>query len=144
LARGKNIDLGMVAKLWPTPDATPRGATPNFTGKRPSGHKESFNLQTAAKMWPTPTTRDHKGANSDEHLAKARGYHDQLPNAVKMEGHSSGSLNPAWVEWLMGFPAGWTNLTAEELRPELKTASPDSNPLETQSSARSSSKSEGQ
>ena len=141
LARGKNIDLGMVAKLWPTPDATPRGATPNFTGKRPSGHKESFNLQTAAKMWPTPTTRDHKGANSDEHLAKARGH---LPNAVKMEGHSSGSLNPEWVEWLMGFPAGWTNLTAEELRPELKTASPDSKPSETQSSPRSSSKSDGQ
>ena len=22
----------------------------------------------------------------------------------------SGSLNPAWVEWLMGFPPGWTDL----------------------------------
>jgi hypothetical protein len=23
-----------------------------------------------------------------------------------------GSLNPTWVEWLMGFPLGWTDLRA--------------------------------
>ncbi len=23
-----------------------------------------------------------------------------------------GRLNPAWVEWLMGFPIGWTDLDA--------------------------------
>jgi hypothetical protein len=23
-----------------------------------------------------------------------------------------GSLNPTWVEWLMGYPTGWTNLNA--------------------------------
>jgi hypothetical protein len=22
----------------------------------------------------------------------------------------SGALNPQWVEWLMGFPVGWTDL----------------------------------
>lgn len=33
---------------------------------------------------PTPATRDYKGANSPEHLAKARGHHDQLPNAIAM------------------------------------------------------------
>ena len=22
----------------------------------------------------------------------------------------SGQLNPTWVEWLMGFPLGWTDL----------------------------------
>lgn len=27
---------------------------------------------------------------------------------------TSGSLNPAWVEWLMGFPTGWTDLEASE------------------------------
>jgi DNA (cytosine-5)-methyltransferase 1 len=32
-----------------------------------------------------------------------------LPKAVKaIEG--TGSLNPTWVEWLMGFPDGWTDL----------------------------------
>ena len=100
-------------------------------------------------MWPTSATRDHKGTNSEEHLARERGHHDQLPNAVKMEQMwptpcsrgddkggpvglgggqgakeklkkmvgkdmqkkmSCGSLNPAWVELLMGYPPDWTTL----------------------------------
>jgi hypothetical protein len=24
----------------------------------------------------------------------------------------NGALNPTWVEWLMGFPLGWTDLAA--------------------------------
>ena len=27
-----------------------------------------------------------------------------------LEGSVGGSLNPAWVEWLMGWPIGWTDL----------------------------------
>jgi len=27
----------------------------------------------------------------------------------------SGSLNPTWVEWLMGYPLGWTDLDASEM-----------------------------
>lgn len=68
--------------------------------------------------WPTPATRDAKGANGPEHLAKARGHHDQLPNAVVLSGlrapeetgaastPASTRLNPAFVEWLMGWPEG--------------------------------------
>ena len=26
-----------------------------------------------------------------------------------------GQLNPTWVEWLMGFPLGWTDLNASEM-----------------------------
>lgn len=29
-------------------------------------------------------------------------------------GRTHGSLNPMWVEWLMGFPPGWTDLDASE------------------------------
>ena len=29
----------------------------------------------------------------------------------------SGSLNPAWVEILMGFPLGWTDVDCEEPKP---------------------------
>jgi hypothetical protein len=130
-----SLRVQVVKRMWPSPQAS------DYKNMDTANQKM---LSSEVKMWPTPTTRDHKGANSDEHLAKARGHHDQLPNAVKMAGHSNGSLNPEFVTWLMGFPAGWTNLTAEELRPELKTAPPDSKPSETQSSPRSSSKSEGQ
>jgi hypothetical protein len=57
------------------------------------------------KKWPTPAARDYRHPNK-------KTYHDrggnkkgeQLPNAV------GGPLNPTWVEWLMGWPLGWTDL----------------------------------
>ena len=92
----------------------------------------------ASQMWPTPTARDCKGANSLKHLTqpKTQGNNHhvrQLANAVKLfitpcasdaqgshggKNHRSlrtdvaGQLNPTWVEWLMGFPPGWTDLKA--------------------------------
>jgi len=97
--------------LWPTPDASPRGATPNFTGTRPSGHKESLNLQTAVKMYPTPTATMHKGS-SPAALTRKNGRdrsNDRLDHAIQAQ-EGSGQLNPQWVEWLMGYPEGWTDL----------------------------------
>ena len=31
-----------------------------------------------------------------------------------MAAGNGGQLNPTWVEWLMGFPLGWTDLSASE------------------------------
>jgi DNA (cytosine-5)-methyltransferase 1 len=33
-----------------------------------------------------------------------------LEEKKKMTAGHGGSLNPTWVEWLMGFPLGWTDL----------------------------------
>ena len=66
------------------------------------------------RTWPTPTT----------HLAKEGGYPAEYTRntpsltavAMGSEGrpHSSGYLNPDWVEWLMGVPTGWTDLGSWE------------------------------
>jgi len=77
--------------LWPTPTTHARESSPNRDGG-PS-------LATAARLWPTPVARDYKGA----------GMRGQLPTTVS-EVEGSGKLNPVWVEWLMGFPIGWTDL----------------------------------
>lgn len=95
---------------------------------------------TDAPLLPTPAARDCKGANSMKHLTREgkRNHTDQLANAVKLfptptarcstgpsqtetrQGGSDlqteigGQLNPTWVEWLMGFPTGWTDLDALE------------------------------
>ena len=109
---------------WPTPTASQRGSrsedlivNKSTVQRRESGQKRGMDLQTAAKMWPTPAARDWKGANGYERTKEKlengeRAQMGQLPNAVMMqEGKQiSGSLNPQWVEWLMGYPEGWTDL----------------------------------
>ena len=66
-------------------------------------------LAKATKFWLTPVASDGKRAAtmSSETLrtGKANG------NLAQQVAHQqSGSLNPAWVEWLMGYPIGWTDL----------------------------------
>ena len=51
--------------------------------------------------WPTPNARD---ATRD--ISPKR---DRLPDAVGSNANT-GRLNPTWVEWLMGWPMGWTGL----------------------------------
>jgi len=74
------------------------------------------NLEEAVahRMWPTPTTRDYKGGRKPETLkAAGRGATNSLNDALTCHGEY-GHLNPEWVEWLMGFPAGWTDLDHSE------------------------------
>jgi site-specific DNA-cytosine methylase len=59
--------------------------------------------------------RDYKGMNTPEGLTRKDGKSrmDQLPNAVAYGGTQTpqkAQLNPSWVEWLMGWPIGWTDL----------------------------------
>jgi hypothetical protein len=62
-------------------------------------------------MWPTPTAcQGHNnsamnaGTGGRAMLAAAASSDEE---AKAMAG---GALNPTWVEWLMGFPLGWTDL----------------------------------
>ena len=58
-------------------------------------------------LWPTPTTQDASNNGGPSQLKR-----NTLPlNAAVTNGNpSSGSLNPTWIEWLMGYPQGWTDL----------------------------------
>ena len=35
----------------------------------------------------------------------------------------TGSLNPTWIDWLMGYPVGWTDLKVSEIALSLKSQS---------------------
>jgi len=58
-------------------------------------------------MWPTPTASDYKGTPKNRFMGSET-YRSNLTEAVRENQHS-GHLNPDWVEWLMGYPSGWTN-----------------------------------
>ena len=107
----ENLRNGLAAavKLWPTP-CTPNGGRVNRPedienkGTRPDGRKVQVSLESAVKMIPTPCSIDHKtGA-----CATAR-RRDKLWEWVEPT-KETGSLNPNWVCWLMGWPTGWTAL----------------------------------
>ena len=105
---------GKMPAMWPTP-TTQEVEHPNAeltaTGRRKSKNGEtshSLGLADAVKIWPTPTARDGKGASGHKKLA--RRLADLTIQARMQDGVTSGSLNPMWVEWLMGFPIGWTDL----------------------------------
>lgn len=125
------------ARLWPTPTAVWRPMEGNvrilrekvLAGEMSEQEatamlgKSPFEAQgTIPQMWPTPAARDYRGANGyettlDKMEQGRRAHLDQLPNAVQVvEGKAiRGTLNPMWVEWLMGFPLGWTDLKPSEM-----------------------------
>ena len=122
-ARDKDIRQKMdeqTMKLWPTPNA--------WDGNRGPRSKENLiekshqiNLISAVKdaqdpdpvhMWPTPRARDYKdGPSIPPSVREGRRSHNLGTKVVEStQTKASGSLNPTWVEWLMGYPKGWTDL----------------------------------
>jgi hypothetical protein len=71
---------------------------------------------TDVGLWPTPTATDHKGRCYHGNLHG--NYWLALPGAISLtEGRGVQSpvkINPAFLEWLMGFPVGHTELPASE------------------------------
>ena len=54
-------------------------------------------------------------------------YRSQLCELVEVSPWGKiGPMNPAWVEWLMGFPIGWTDLSASETPSCHRCSSPSS------------------
>jgi len=97
--KGKQQSLTTAVRIWPTPRASSGG--PDFAKLERS--KTGMRLPTAVALYPTPTVQDAKNNG-----AQAQQERNMRPlNAV-----IGGSLNPEWVEWLMGWPGGWTDLAA--------------------------------
>lgn len=74
--------LGKDGSFLPTPSANSYGSNQGGGAGRTGKVRPSLNSMAKHNMWPTPRTSDATG----------------------------GPLNPMWVEWLMGYPEGWTEL----------------------------------
>ena len=65
--------------------------------------------ETGFGLWPTPVSSEGPGGKNVIKLTdviEGKRY-THKGDQRKMDG----SLNPQWVEWLMGFPIGWTDLS---------------------------------
>jgi site-specific DNA-cytosine methylase len=117
-----SLNLADTVRLWPTPTASdPEGGVVknvelnngNFSRTNKKGVRWGVKLKDAVshvEMLPTPTARDWKGGRKPETLKKAgRTENNSLPDKVNAQIKTTGSLNPDWVEWLMGYGQGYTD-----------------------------------
>jgi len=129
---GKSSNRGLAASaaMWPTPTSSLGTNGGRVTPAKAREGGTLIKALSARTMWPTPTVcgnYNRKGASkSGDGLATAvlkcatptardwrsekasQATHDR--NSRPLSEQIGGLLNPTWVEWLMGWPIGWTDL----------------------------------
>ena len=116
--------------MWTTPSATD-GARGGVITEKMTGTSLAQQIKTPAK-WPTPTVDDSSNVSrqSGAFQSLTRSVREMLPrptvqdasnnggpsqmerNTPPLNAVAGGALNPTWVEWLMGWPLGWTDCGA--------------------------------
>lgn len=69
--------------------------------------KGPLNLSMQVKtphLWPPPAAREYRD--------NGRSPSEMNRNSTTLATIAGGQLSPMWVEWLMGYPIGWTELNA--------------------------------
>jgi hypothetical protein len=109
-------------EMYPTPRAANPGSRPNGKGGkilaeevlikeglRMRGEKLHGGTKTQ-QTYPTPRCFMHKDALQDRGKSNLGEVINGMENMTV-----SGQLNPEWVEWLMGWTIGWTDLNPLEM-----------------------------
>ena len=83
-------------KAWPSPQAR------DWKGGRVSEATAAKNSRPLSEvvMWATPQVDDSKNSGSNKKRRQGLASQTHQKNT---------QLNPDWVEWLMGWPVGWTS-----------------------------------
>ena len=103
------LPLTTAVSMWPTPTTQDN---PQVRGDgKATGNKRGTTLGGAVRKWPTPRASEWKGvgpigSKSHQHRLDRKYLDATVQEAEQRTGH----LNPTWVEWLMGWPIGWTDL----------------------------------
>jgi hypothetical protein len=129
--------LATAVKMWPTPDTCAGGTGPSQlnrdsprlativkhprlwntpkardwkdgTSKGKAGWTGDLGKQV---LWATPQASDNRDrGNLGMPLIQRRQKIGKQISLGQSVSATSGALNPPWVEWLMGWPIGWTDL----------------------------------
>lgn len=126
---GNTVNLQDQVTLWYTPTVPNGGRVlsddTSPTGMTPDGIKRQVGLENQARRWPTITVADSRASasttagraksgafNPGMNLTDAIRIYSPLAQVTVKTGNPSSkerrSLNPLFVEWLMGWPPGWT------------------------------------
>lgn len=117
---GDDLATAVARTTWPTPtagDGKSAGSRNLEGSKAHPGVSLTDAVQTGnsstPRRWPMPQARDWKSGATVQDYGNSR----PLSEAV------SGQLNPEFVEWLMGFEVGWTDLGPSETASSRKSPS---------------------
>ena len=135
IASGSSPTQEKKEPTWPTPNAWDGKRGPR-SQENLRQKKHQVNLITAVKdaesekpvmTWPTPRARDWKDSmkavpkavieGKRKHtlgtkVAEARLLEEKQSKPSPPVSNSTGQLSPMWVEWLMGYPIGYTDLNS--------------------------------
>jgi hypothetical protein len=151
-------DLQAAAAMWPTPTsedgestghrpsthtsgattltaASRSWATPRSSDVGPRGGTTGFGLRNEVAAWATPSAQMWRSENPEQSPEHAPPLSRQVLRITPPGRESSPSdptsrqrLNPAFVEWLMGWPEGWSTPIARTACTSSVTASSRSVP----------------
>jgi len=114
--RKLNLETIVGQRLWPTPTSHMAKES-----NAPSEHNRNTPTLTAQVNWPTPRTKGMCGGSGSWDLLNKNTTKEE---ARQMGAGNGGKLNPMWVEWLMGWPLGWTDLKPLEMDKSLCAPQP--------------------
>ncbi len=116
------------SSLWPTPTAHDDNKSPEahmaMKERMPGGpRRKPTSLQVMVKgiergMWPSPTARDAQTVRKAMRGQGSLEAGNEIIRPLVVQAWESTEdgrpiqptgLNPEWVEWLQGFPEGWTD-----------------------------------
>ena len=126
---------------WPTPCAEDAKNVPYQKGKAGQRYPMLLGAVDPARMWPTPAANDALKSNMrpetliadyEKQATRDKGPLFSLATEVARSlaaessplppgNGASGSLNPVFVEWLMGYPLGWSALEASAIASSRKS-----------------------
>ena len=126
----KNPHKWQEFQTWPTPNAWDAKRGPMSKELMETG-KHQISLVTAVRhnqqmeKIPTSQASDHRDrGNMSNPSIQRRAEKGKQLNLSMVAHPTSGQLNPTWVEWLMGWPLGWTDLKPLETDKSLYVLQP--------------------
>lgn len=114
--KGKPSLVAQARKQWPTPDAS---VSTGYNQSASSGASIRYSLAgKVTKQWPT-TAHDAKDTGAPTEFERnspgltATGLLHRTQTSGEPLSPRDRTLNPRFVEWLMGWPIGWTDCDSQ-------------------------------